>query len=57
VTNRSDHPDPEPTPAHQPNTVAYEEATVDACNRDYQQREDANPGGHFTATPHTQHRR
>jgi hypothetical protein len=58
VTKRTDQPQPEPTPtAPQPNTVAAEPATVETCQMDYQQRTEANHGGHFTATPHTHHRR
>jgi hypothetical protein len=34
-----------------------EPATVEACQMDYQQRTEAGPGGHFSATPHTHHRR
>jgi hypothetical protein len=50
-------PADQPTPAApQPNTVIDEDATVDNCAADYQQRTEAGPGGHFTATPHTYRR-
>jgi hypothetical protein len=58
MRDRTDPPQNEPTPdGPQPNTVAAEPATVEACQLDYQQRTEANPGGHFSATPHTHHRR
>lgn len=57
VMKSTDQPKPQATPAApQPNVVAAEPATVEACAMDYQQRTEANPGGHFTATPHTHHR-
>lgn len=57
MTKRTDQSPDQPTPAApQPNTVAAEPATVENCQLDYQQRTEAGPGGHFTATPHTHHR-
>jgi hypothetical protein len=52
VTDRSDHPHSQPSPAPQ-HSVVDTPATVQACENDYAARNTAPPAGQHSATPHT----